>query len=153
MVVLPFGVRVLYKIRESGKKEDKFENEDMEGVWPGHNGSNEVLMGNHTTQLWEQSLEPHSCQKNAGFTQAARPNKAGQQCANQSSEWPWWLCRASGGISTSARSQPEVVQDRPVPNMLTGYGYNPRIAQEANRNEQICDNLGPFWSLQEANQQ
>ena len=39
MVVLPFGVRVLYKIRESKKKEDKFESEDMEGVWLGHNGA------------------------------------------------------------------------------------------------------------------
>ena len=39
MVVSPFGVRVLYKIRESKKKEDKFESEDLEGVWLGHNGA------------------------------------------------------------------------------------------------------------------
>ena len=39
MVVLPFGERVLYKIRESKEKKDKFESEDMEGVWLGHNGA------------------------------------------------------------------------------------------------------------------
>ena len=40
MVVLPFGERVLYKqIRESKERKDKFESEDLEGVWLGHNGA------------------------------------------------------------------------------------------------------------------
>ena len=45
--VVPFGERVLFKqIREGKHRKDKFESEDSEGVWLGHNReANEVLIG------------------------------------------------------------------------------------------------------------
>ena len=47
MVVLPVGERVLHKqIRASKERKDKFESEDLEGVWLRQNrGSDEVLIG------------------------------------------------------------------------------------------------------------
>ena len=47
MPVVPFGERVLFKqIREGKNRRDKFESEDREGVWLGHNReANEVLIG------------------------------------------------------------------------------------------------------------
>ena len=47
LVVVPFGERVLYKqIREGKDPRTKFETEDKEGIWLGHNrGTNEALIG------------------------------------------------------------------------------------------------------------
>ena len=44
---MPFGERVLYKqIREGKDRRTKFETEDKEGIWLGHNrGTNEALIG------------------------------------------------------------------------------------------------------------
>ena len=47
LIVVPFGERVLYKeIREGKDRRTKFETEDKEGIWLGHNrGTNEALIG------------------------------------------------------------------------------------------------------------
>ena len=47
LVVVPFGERVLYRqIREGKDRRTKFETEDKEGIWLGHNrGTNEALIG------------------------------------------------------------------------------------------------------------
>ena len=47
LIVVPFGERVLYKeIREGKDCRTKFETEDKEGIWLGHNrGTNEALIG------------------------------------------------------------------------------------------------------------
>ena len=83
----------------------------------------------------------HSCQRNAGIARSARPNTAGQQCGHQSSECgPWRLCRASGGISTSARSQTEADQDRPQHG--DGLRVHPRMYRMQAQNEQDLRQLG-----------
>ena len=47
MPVVPCGERVLFKqIRQGKKRRDKFESEDREGVWLGHNReAKEVFIG------------------------------------------------------------------------------------------------------------
>ena len=73
LIVVPFGERVLYKqIREGKGRRTKFETEDKDGIWLGHNrGTNEALIGTthgvaqaysfrrrHDASRWSQALIP-----------------------------------------------------------------------------------------------
>ena len=155
MVVLPFGERVLHRqIREKDKK-DKFESEDLEGVWLGHNrGSNEVLMGTHHAVVRAFSFRrrdersrwrPILAKGMQGLPKQPDPTRPGSSVANsefrvwtmaivQSQWWYQYLSKKSTrGGSRSSR-----------PQHVDGLRVHPRMYRVQTETSRICDNPGPF---------
>ena len=88
MPVVRFSERVLFKqIREGKNCRDKFESEDREGVWLGHNReANEVLIGKPSTDAEVRVQMGRGLdQKHAGHAEAARPDKTWSRNTDQGS--------------------------------------------------------------------
>ena len=128
-------LRVLYKqIRESKETKDKFESEDLEGVWLGHNrGSNEVLIGTPHGVVRAFSFRkrdenshwsPILAKGMQGLPKQPDPTRLGSSVTIRVQSLGHGNC-AEPVVVSVPQQEVNPRRFRIVPNMLTAYGYTP----------------------------